>query len=99
MDLDGKRLKFDPNPVYLGITLDWSLTFAAHAKKVAAKSQARVNLVRKLAGTPTTWGANFTTLHISALALVYPTAEYAAPVWARSTHTKLVDVALNDAYD
>ena len=29
--------------------------------------------------------------------LVYSTAEYCAPVWCRSTHTRLIDSILNDA--
>ena len=36
-------------------------------------------------------------LLISALSLVYSTAEYCAPVWCRSTHTRLIDSILNDA--
>ena len=30
-------------------------------------------------------------------ALVYSTAEYCAPVWCRSAHTRLIDSVLNDA--
>ena len=36
-------------------------------------------------------------LLISALSLVYSTAEYCAPVWCRSTHTRLIESILNDA--
>ena len=31
------------------------------------------------------------------LSLVYSTAEYCAPVWCRSAHTRLIDSVLNDA--
>ena len=34
---------------------------------------------------------------ISALSLIYSTAEYCTPVWCRSTHTCLIDSILNDA--
>ena len=44
----------------------------------------------------TSLGADAKTLRISALSLVYPTAEYCAPVWCRSTHTRLIDSILND---
>ena len=93
--MNGKKLKFEPLPVYLGVTLDRSLTFGPHLKNVANKISKRVNLIRKLAGTD--WGASFTTLRTSVLALVYSAAEYAAPVWSHSCHTKVVDTILNDA--
>lgn len=52
---DGKCLKHEFEPVYLGVKLDRSLTFKKHAEKVAKKVSTRNNLLRKLAGT--TWGA------------------------------------------
>ncbi|XP_030850928.1 uncharacterized protein LOC115928176 [Strongylocentrotus purpuratus] len=84
-----------PSTKYLGVTLDRSLTFHEHAKATAQKTQARVSLLKKLAGTG--WGANFTTLRTSTLALAFSTAEYAAPAWSHSTHVHKVDVVLNDA--
>ena len=43
------------------------------------------------------WGAGAKTLCIATLSLVYSTAEYCAPVWCRSAHTRLIDSVLNDA--
>ena len=37
------------------------------------------------------------TLRTATLSLVYSTAEYCAPVWCRSGHTRLIDSVLNDA--
>jgi len=91
--LKGQRIRHDPKPTYLGVTLDRALTFHDHLKKTAAKVGTRNNLLSKLAGT--SWGASAKTLKTTALALCYSTAEYCAPVWARSSHTKLVDVQLN----
>ncbi|KAG7478908.1 hypothetical protein JOB18_012357 [Solea senegalensis] len=93
--MEGKKLSFDPVPVYLGVTLDHSLTFGPHLKNVTNKTSKRVNLVRKLCGRE--WGASLTTLLTSVLALVYSSAEYAAAAWSHSVHTKLDDVVLNDA--
>ena len=70
------------HPKYLGVTLDRSLTYNTHLTKTGQKVAARVNIVRKLAGT--TWGASAETLRTASLALVYSTAEYCAPVWLNS---------------
>ena len=43
------------------------------------------------------WGAGAKTLRIATLSLVYSTAEYCAPVWCGSAHTRLIDSVLNDA--
>ena len=43
------------------------------------------------------WGAGAKTPRIAILSLVYSTAEYCAPVWCRSAHTRLIDSILNDA--
>ena len=36
-------------------------------------------------------------MHTAALSLVYSTAEYCAPVWCCSAHTRLIDSVFNDA--
>ena len=43
------------------------------------------------------WDAGAKMLCIATLFLVYSTAEYCAPVWCRSAHTRLIDNILNDA--
>ena len=43
------------------------------------------------------WGAGAKTLRIATLSLVYSTAEYYAPVWCRSAHTRLINSVFNDA--
>ena len=42
------------------------------------------------------WGAGAKTLRIATLSVVYSTAEYCAPVWYCSAHTRLIDSVLND---
>jgi hypothetical protein len=91
--LNGEVLKCDAKPVYLGVTLDRSLTYKDHLTKTAAKVRTRNNIVSKLAGS--TWGAQTQTLRTAALALCFSVAEYCAPVWCRSSHVDLVDVQLN----
>ena len=55
---------------------------------------ARNNIIRKLANSK--WGCKASTLRPSCLALCYPAAEYACPVWARSTHAHKLNPALHD---
>ena len=95
MFVDNKRLVFQQAPKYLGVRLDRMLNFKQHLEEVAGKVTSRVALIRRLAGT--TWGASAKTLRISTQALVFPAAEYCAPVWSRSPHVKKVDVAINSS--
>jgi len=67
--MEGQQLRHDPNPVYLGVTLDRTLSYRQHLTKTAGKLQSRNNLQMKLAGS--SWGANTNTLRSSVLALCY----------------------------
>lgn len=91
--INKRRLEFQPTTTYLGVKLDRTLTYRQHLAGLRDKVMARNALIRKLVGTG--WGASPSTLRTSALALVYAPAEYCAPTWSRSTHTKLLDVSLN----
>jgi hypothetical protein len=94
VEFDGRILEMDQTPKYLGVTLDTQLTYRKHIENTKAKIKTRNNIIHKLAGS--TWGASAPTLRTSALALVYSAAEYAAPVWANSSHTHKVDAELNN---
>ena len=91
---NGTKLEHTHSPVYLGITLDRSLTYRNHCIKTRAKLSSRNNLLRKLHGR--NWGACPHTMRTTATALCLSVAEYCCPVWARSTHRKLVDTTLNE---
>ena len=75
--------------------MDRSLTHKQQCMKLSKKLNSRVNLLRKIAGS--NWGADANTLRSAALALVYSTGEYCAPVWENSAHTAKIDVQLNEA--
>ncbi|KAJ3592920.1 hypothetical protein NHX12_005258, partial [Muraenolepis orangiensis] len=75
--VDNKCLEVQQAPKYLGVRLDWTLSFKQHLEEVKAKVTSRVALIRRLAGT--TWGASAKTLRISTQALVFSAAEYCAP--------------------
>ena len=95
VNISGRRLTCQRTPTYLGVKLDRTLPYRDHLTALRRKVMARFALIRRLAGT--SWGASIPTLRTSTLALVYAPAEYCAPVWCRSAHTRLVDVSLNAA--
>src|SRR3978361_488584 len=95
VNLNGNPLKHYFQPVYLGVTLDTSLTYRNHLDKVKQKLKTRNSILNKSAGT--NWGANASTLRTTAMALVYSTAEYCCPVWKNSCHISKVYTQLNAA--
>ena len=92
---NGNLLQPCPVPTYLEIKLNRSLTFRHHLEDLRKKLSTQVAQLRQLARSG--WGAGAKTLRISALFLVYSTAEHCAPVWCRSTHARLIDSIHNDA--
>ena len=81
--------------MYLGVTLDFSLSFKEDLSKTKAKVSTRNNILRKLLTSK--WGATPHVLRTSALALSYSAAECACPVWERSAHAKRLDPVLNES--
>ena len=55
----------------------------------------RVTLLRRLVGSG--WGAGAKILRKAYLSLFYSTAEYCAPVWCCSAHTRIIDSVFNNA--
>ena len=84
-------------PTYLGVKMDWTLTFRRHLESLRQILISRVGLLMRLSGS--SWGAATKTLRTSTatLALVHSTAEYCTPVGCRSNHTLLIDKLINDA--
>ena len=92
--VDNKTLPIEREPKYLGVTLDRTLSYKAHIQWITKKVNKRNCIIRKIAGT--SWGAKQSVLRTSGLALCYSAAEYAAPVWSRSSHTHQIDTKLRD---
>ena len=92
---NGVNLTHCKLPMYLGVTLERTLSYKAHIEKTKKKVGTRNNIIRKLRNSK--WGATPSTLRSSALALCYSAAEYACPVWERSTHAEQLNATLNEA--
>ena len=82
--------------MYLGVTLDGTLSHKTHVSKPKKKFQFQTNLLNKPANT--IWEADPKTLRQAALALCQSTAEYCAPVWTRSRYACKIDAEVNKVY-
>ena len=90
----GERIPFDKTAKYLGVTLDCTLCYHQNLLNTAAKVSKRCNLLKKIASNH--WGADFTTLHTSTLALCFSVAEYCYLIRSQSHHCKKLDTSLNE---
>jgi hypothetical protein len=71
-------MNYNPNPTFLGIQYDRTLTFGAHTSKTA-KKVVRSQALRHLAGTE--WGYDWKTLRSTYIATARSAIEYAGPAW------------------
>ena len=92
--VNGQDLPFCAEPTYLGTKLDRALTFRRHLQSLRKKLISCVGHLKQLAGS--SWGADATILRTAILALIHFTAEYCAPVWCRSAHTRLIGKPINN---
>ena len=88
--LNGKALRADETPSYLGITLDRRLTWKPHLNKAQARAKLRLGIMRKLAGT--TWGADMNVLKKLYVGRVRPVLEYGMSAWATTSQTNFEKV-------
>ena len=91
---NGLELDHYPNPIYLGVIPDRTLSFKQHAINTKANENTRNNLLRKL--TNSRCGAHRATMRTTALSLCFSTAELARSSWGHSKHTGYVYNALSD---
>jgi len=66
-----------------------------HLESLSKKLTTRFGLLRQLADSK--WGSDAKTLRTATLALIHSAAEYCAPAWCRSKHTRLVEKPIYDA--
>ena len=88
VNFNNETLSFCSEPKYLGVMLDRSLTYRWNLESLCKKLTFHVALLRR---------AGATMLWIATLPLVHSAAEYCAPVWCCSAHTRLIDPTINVA--
>ena len=81
------------------MTVSWGKTEEiAHVSSPSSGIAQKIILARQTAEATCKLGMGWSkTLSIAALSVVYSTAEYCAPIWCRSAHTRLIDSVLNHA--
>ena len=91
-----RNMVFQQAAEYICVHLDQEMMYVKqHLELVTRKVTHRVSLIHLLAGK--TRGASTKTLRIFTQVLLFPAAEYCAPVWSRSPHVKKCDVAINSS--
>ena len=79
VEMEGKLLKVDKHPTFLGVTYDGKLVFSEQCNKVVEKAKRRVNLLRALAGRD--WGWNRELLKTTYVTNVRAVLLYGAVAW------------------
>ena len=94
----GKDIHYNPNPKFLGIELDRTLSFQKHIKTVTGKVVGKCKMLAAL--STKTWGwqkKNMRSVYITAVRSIM---DYAAPAWqpfCSKTQLQHLDVAQNKA--
>lgn len=91
LKMNGKKIKHEKHPKYLGVTADRSLTYRQNLKSTQQKLKSRINIIQ------TSWGCSAKTLRITTQAMIIPIADYCSPVWMKGSHTYRVDTQINVA--
>ncbi|GFR72096.1 RNA-directed DNA polymerase from mobile element jockey-like [Elysia marginata] len=89
-------LPSDPNPKYLGVTIDRQLNYPVPQTSGRMHQQDCEKKLHPEKARNTTWGVS-SVLRTPTLALCYSAAEYCALVWTRSPNAKLVDDKLRES--
>ena len=77
--IGNQKVRVNTTPCFLGVTLDRSLTFNAHLKKLTTLLTSSIHIIRATAHT--SWGWCGSTLKMAFQALVHSKLDYAAPAW------------------
>ena len=87
VEVDGLQLRFEPNPVFLGVKFDRMLSFRKQAEDVATRASSRCRQLAALAGQD--WGWRRTHLLKVFTALIRGTLDYCAAGWLAPVWTSL----------
>ena len=98
ININNTPIKFEPNPVLLGVTLDRQLTFSPHTAIVAERVSNKAKLLAALSHSE--WGWHKDTLKSVYLTSIRSVIDYAGPAWQPwigDTNKGLLERAQNKA--
>ena len=96
VQVDGTRLRFNPNPVFLGVAYDRMLTFAPQANRVASKVVRGSRLLGALSGREWGWrGDHLRTIFHSVLSSVLHYCSAGWQPWLSESAVGTLDRAQN----
>ena len=75
----GSRLSFNPNPTFLGVTFDRTLSFSKHVSSLKAKFFPRLKVLRCISAF--SWGPSKESLSLLYKFFLRPLLTYASPGW------------------
>ena len=73
------RLRFNPTPIFLGVTFDRTLSFSKHVSSLKAKFFSRLNALRCISAS--SWGPFKESLSLLYKAFLWLLFTYASPGW------------------
>ena len=75
----GSRLRFNPTPIFLGVTIDRTLSFTKHVSSLKAKFFPRLKALRCISAS--SWGPSKESLSVLYKSFLRPLVTYASPGW------------------
>ena len=88
--LNGKELKREENPIYLGVKLDTKMSMKEFMKDLKKAAEKRLNLVKRLAGT--TWGTEKRTLRQLYIGYIRAKLDYCSPIQTVANKSALQEI-------
>jgi ribonuclease HI len=96
--ITGNKINPNAEPVFLGVTLDRTLSFRPHVEEVKKKMKSRLNVLRALTGK--SWGCSKEDLRLVHKTLIQSVADYCAAAWASFSNPSIkqdLEPAQNEA--
>ena len=75
----GSRLRFNPNPTFLGVTFDRTLSFSKHVSSLKAKFFPHLKALRCISAS--SWGPSKESLSVLYKSFLRPLLTYTSPGW------------------
>lgn len=90
LQINGQKIKYNPNPRILGVTFDQKLSWEKHVEETAKSCMKRLNVLKAVSHK--TWGADFDTLRTLYLAFIRSKMMYGAEILGQLPQTRIQEL-------